>query len=275
MEFIVRKKKMKRKVRKKKRKKYANLNVKKLFFSHTIANTYIHITQYIHIHKHIYTNKHNISAFNTDGFDVTGKNVWIHDCVVWNQDDCVCIKDGSENMLIERVNASGLGLVIGSIGNSIVRNITFRDCYMHHTYKGIYLKFRGPGLIEDILYENIYMDAPEQWPIWIGPAQQADSVDICYADPCSLCWPDLPFAQCNMPTNASYIDVTLRNITIVNPVANTGVIMGSKTNPMQNVLFDGVVFKNPPANYYVCENVESGIATGGTYPIPNCFNSTN
>jgi len=66
--------------------------------------------------------------------------------------------------LIERVNASGLGLTIGSIGGSVVKNITFRDCYMHHTYKGIYLKFRDsetPGYIEDILYENILMDEPE------------------------------------------------------------------------------------------------------------------
>jgi len=26
----------------------------------------------------------DITAFNTDGFDVTGRNVWIHDCNVWN-----------------------------------------------------------------------------------------------------------------------------------------------------------------------------------------------
>ena len=45
----------------------------------------------------------DITAFNTDGFDVTGKNVWIHDCTVWNQDDCIAVKDGSENMLFERI----------------------------------------------------------------------------------------------------------------------------------------------------------------------------
>lgn len=78
---------------------------------------------------------------------------------------------------------------------------------MHHTYKGtqaptsgIYMKFRANGgVITDILYENITIQEPEQWAIWIGPAQQvvsqltaqADSADICYADPCSLCWPEL------------------------------------------------------------------------------------
>jgi polygalacturonase len=141
----------------------------------------------------------DLTAFNTDGFDVTGNNVWIHDCNIWNQDDCIAVKDGSQNMLFERINASGVGLTIGSIGGSTVRNITFRDCHMHHTFKGIYLKFREDtnGLIADVLYENIFMDTPEQWPIWIGPAQQADSSDLCAAHPCSLCWPTLPGAQCN------------------------------------------------------------------------------
>lgn len=45
----------------------------------------------------------------------------------------------------------------GSIA-STVRNITFRDAYMHHTSKGIYMKFRGGGLVTDVLYENIVMD---------------------------------------------------------------------------------------------------------------------
>ena len=27
----------------------------------------------------------DLTAFNTDGFDVSGKDIWIHDCEVWNQ----------------------------------------------------------------------------------------------------------------------------------------------------------------------------------------------
>lgn len=212
-----------------------------------------------------------ISAFNTDGFDITGKNVWIHDCRIWNQDDCIAVKDGSENMLFERIHASGLGLTIGSIGGSIVRNITFRDCYMHHTFKGIYAKFRGPGLIQNVLYENIVMYEPEQWAIWIGPAQQSDNVNVCLPHPCSLCWPLLPFAECNMPNNASFVDITLRNVTVVNPKQSPGVIFGSATNPMQNVVFDHVIVQNAPSDYYMCKNVVNGIAKSGTTPVPPCF----
>ncbi len=110
----------------------------------------------------------DMTAFNTDGFDVSGSNIWIHDCEIWNDDglyaspfsffyayalssfsDCIAVKgtngngkqsNCSENMVFERLNASGVGLTIGSIGPSTahtcVKNITFRDIYMHRTFVG-------------------------------------------------------------------------------------------------------------------------------------------
>ncbi|KAL3894170.1 MAG: hypothetical protein SGPRY_013879, partial [Prymnesium sp.] len=81
----------------------------------------------------------DLTAFNTDGFDVQGSHVWIHDCSIWNNDDCVSVKDNSSNMIFERLQASGMGLTIGSLGNGVVRNITFRNSTMHHTFKGIYV----------------------------------------------------------------------------------------------------------------------------------------
>ena len=218
----------------------------------------------------------DLSAFNTDGFDVTGNDVWIHDCNVWCQDDTIAVKDSSTNMVFERINASGIGLTIGSIGDSVVRNITFRDCYMHHTLKGIYMKFRGGnGLITDILYENIVMDEPEGTPIWIGPAQQTDSRDLCAAHPCSLCWPILDlFAKCNAQ-NSTYSNITLRNVTINNPKHSPGVLLATESFPMKNITFDNVVVNNPGSKpwgdmYYKCENVQ-GVARGGTWPAPPCF----
>lgn len=224
----------------------------------------------------------DLTAFNTDGFDVTGKNVWIHDCNVWNQDDCIAVKDNAENMIFERINASGVGLTIGSIGGTTVRNITFRDCHMHHTYKGIYMKFRDsdqPGVIEDILYENIVIDEPSQWAIWMGPAQQSDSRSLCAAHPCSICWPTLPGAQCNAPVSGSYRNITLRNVVVNNPKTSPGVLLGNSSNPMQNVVFDGVKINNPGQkpwgdSFYKCDAIE-GVAMGGTFPVPPCFKDAN
>lgn len=216
----------------------------------------------------------DLTAFNTDGFDVTGRNVWIHDCEVWNQDDCVCVKvcdsscwlaharpfvhanvsspadapmnpsqDDSRDMLFERIRASGLGLTIGSIGGSTVRNITFRDVVMPDTYKGIYLKFRGPGLVEDVLFENVTIERPEQWALWMGPAQQSDSSDLCAAHPCSICWPEFAWlgAACDPPAGGLYRNITLRDVSILEPRKHSpGVLYGSSESPMEDILFDNV-----------------------------------
>jgi len=233
---------------------------------------------------------HNIidmTAFNTDGFDVSGKNVWIHDCKVWDQDDCIAVKGTSENMLFERIEASGIGVTIGSIGCNEVNNITFRDIYMHHTWKGIYMKFRGcdevnKAKISNVLYENIYMDKPEQFSIWIGPAQQSDSSQLCAEHPCSICWPQfeelLPNkATCNGQSNSKYENITLRNITIYDPQFEygQGVILAADDTPMENIVFHDVKVVDSKgddfAKYRSCEGVASGIATGDTYPVPPCF----
>jgi hypothetical protein len=123
--------------------------------------------------------------------------------------------------------------------------------------------------------ENITMQKPSQWPIFIDPAQQAISANPCHAAPCSLCWPTVPFAQCNVP-QATFANITLRNIFINKPDGSPGVILGNETSPMENITFDGVVVREPGDSpwgddYYKCEHVRGGVATGNTWPVPPCF----
>jgi len=228
------------------------------------------------------------SAFNTDGIDIQGENVHIYDVYIWTQDDCIAVKGNSKNMLFERINASGEGLTIGSIGQEIVNNITFKDCYMENTNKGIYMKFNGAadidkddeGLISNIKYENITINNPSEYAIWIGPAQQADSRFICHANPCSLCWPMLsPWAKCNIPRYGIFKNISLRNINI--NYRNTtfinkkyvGVIMGSNINPIYNIEFYNVYVMDEKGRNeerkYICNNVK-GDFHGNTKPIPDC-----
>jgi Glycosyl hydrolases family 28 len=213
----------------------------------------------------------DMSALNTDGIDVSGQNVHVHDVDIWVQDDCIAVKDNnyppyiSSNMLFERVNCSGLGLVIGSIAGTQVSNITFRDAYLHKPFKGIYTKFREPsyhwkrnhtthnfrnhttyGSISNVLYENIVMEAPIQWPIWIGPAQQSDQEDPCFANPCSLCWPQDPFSECKVVPSSMYHNITLSNIQINNPGLSPGVILGGDGD---RPTIDTIVFHNVQVTY--------------------------
>lgn len=248
-------------------------NVNQLIIKHSsIINKRTNMSRHTLIDK---------SAFNTDGFDIQGENVHIHDCYIWTQDDCIAVKGNSKNMLFERITASGVGLTIGSIGTETVDNITFRDSYMPNTDKGIYIKFNGAannsdgGLITNILYENITIVNPSEYAIWIGPAQQADSRFICHANPCSLCWPTFsPWAKCNAPLYGNFSNITLTDIQIIYkdiawiPHKYIGVLMAPKTNPMKNVRFNNV--RSNLKKNYICQGV-NGTADANTFPIPDCF----
>ena len=233
------------------------------FYTLQLTNVqYVHIYDLSIVSRRLQDISHNLvdlSAFNTDGIDIAGHHVHVHDVDIWNQDDCIAVKDNlwepvqhrsSTNMTFERIHASGLGLTIGSIAGTTVRDIIFRDSYLYKTYKGIYLKFRQgehyyheddededdfqqqqrhSSLIENISYENITMESPLQWAIWIGPAQQTGglSSNICHASPCSLCWPMIPMQTCQAVSGSSYYrNITLRDITIRNPKGSPGVILG-------------------------------------------------
>lgn len=129
----------------------------------------------------------------------------------------------------------------------------------------------GSASISDILYENITINNPEQWAIWIGPAQQT-------GQPCSLLWPEVPGAECEMTAFQTWSNIKLKDITINNPFQSPGILLGNASNPMQNVIFENVVVNNPgyepwEDDYYLCENIE-GYATGTTTPVPPCFTVT-
>ena len=240
---------------------------------------------------------YQLAAYNTDGFDVGGRSseyVYMHDLEIWNQDDCIAVK-GGRHMLFERIRASGLGLVIGSIGvNSgkpvVVDNVIFENCYMEDTVKGIYFKFRtikeedwdkGAG-IKNVLVKDVIMDRPKT-PVWIGPAQQADSRRFWKADPVSLLWPT--FAKLGFRANPAmggkYENITLCNILINNPkpipTQGLGVILGHQKYQMENLCFDNVRVENVKDKcckkyskrlfYYMGSNPEHGIVVGNRYSI--------
>lgn len=82
--------------------------------------------------------------------------------------------------------------------------------------------------------------------IWIGPAQQSDSRRLCRPWPCSICWPLLPGAQCNVARGSFYENITLRNIRINQPSRSIGVLLGDEDTPIRNLSFDNVVVTNDP-----------------------------
>ena len=245
---------------------------------------------------------------NTDGIDISGVNAWVHDCIISNDDDSVAIKSSkasdfvgvdsnpstcSENIVIERMVMTGYGASVGAVApksalnRACVRNVTFRDIQMPHTGKGIYIKSNPgcdgsdgnssgkTGLIEDILYENVVIDRPSWWAIWIGPQQQHEPGSP-LGDLCSLAYPWS--AHCPVPACVTMRSIVLRNITITNPLMSPGVVLGNKTNPILGLEFHDVrvVGKSGEAPFdgeYLCENAIGATSTG-SFPSLVCSSTT-
>ena len=76
-----------------------------------------------------------------------------------------------------------------------------------------------------------------QFAVWIGPAQQY----IINSD-CSVLWPqleDIDYVKCIGAERSLYENITLRNITIVDPKFSygQGVIIGNPETPMKVDIF--------------------------------------
>merc|ERR1712241_1183925 len=133
---------------------------------------------------------------------------------------------------------------------------------MHHTFKGIYIKSqntrdtKATAELTNIVYEDVDMDGPTQVPIWIGPAQEADSYKAC-----SLAWPEVLFAPCPPPLETvQWTNITLRNIRVHSPKQSPGIIYGNPARPMEGVVFDNVVVTDPGRRpwgsaFYKCQGV--------------------
>jgi polygalacturonase len=101
------------------------------------------------------------NAPNTDAIDPgPGKNFWIHDCDIDTGDDCLVIKQGGSNILIEN-NAihHGHGISIGSETTLGVHDMLVRHCTFDGADNGLRIKsMRGAGgLVENIRYTDIQM----------------------------------------------------------------------------------------------------------------------
>jgi polygalacturonase len=218
---------------------------------------------------------------NTDGIDTSGSDIYIHDCIINNDDDSIAIKpcDGncvsascSQNMLIERVRLTGFGASIGSVPPSgalnCVKNITFRDIVMPKTGKGIYIKSNptcdvdglNHAVIQNITFENISIEEPSWWAIWIGPQQQHEP-GTPLGNKCSLEYPVIDW--CPTQSCVSFIDIVLRNVTISDPWLSPGVILGNSSNPMRGIVFDHV------------EVTHSANSTSGYWPFEGNYQCMN
>ncbi|KAG9524556.1 Rhamnogalacturonase A, partial [Aureobasidium melanogenum] len=92
-----------------------------------------------------------------DGIDVWSNNIWVHDVMVTNKDECVTVKSPSKNILVENVycNWSG-GCGMGSFGaDTNVSHVTYRNIYTWSSNQMFMLKSNGgSGTVSNVVLEN-------------------------------------------------------------------------------------------------------------------------
>ena len=157
-------------------------------------------------------------APNTGGFRLSGRRISVRHATVHNGDDCVPINpapDGlTEDVWVQNVScACGTnGAVVFNPGGGTVRNVTFVDMAVAHTYEGIGVKVAtnsGPGstpvqaVVEGVTFRNIAIQAPLNAAIYTDVFHQ--DVPTC----------GLP---ARMPPNTTGW-LTVRNITVRDVVA--------------------------------------------------------
>jgi hypothetical protein len=220
---------------------------------------------------------------------VSGKDVWVHNVTIINDDDSVCVKptgrglfsNCSENYLLEDLTLTGFGATIGSVpphaDGNCVRNITFRRVRMPGSGKGIYVKSNpscdsptSRATISDIVFEDFVIDNPRWWAIWIGPQQQHEPHEA-LGDKCALTYPINP--HCPTQGCVDFRNILLKNIVIISPWLSPGVLLGNSSNPMKGIVFDNVTVHNasafPFGPDYRCENVVG--CARNSFPVPSCL----
>lgn len=223
-----------------------------------------------------------IFPLNTDGIDVSGINVLIHDCDIENFDDAIAVKamhggykygNCSENFEIKDIKVSwGVGMTIGAVppvqSVNCVRNVTFKNVVFEHPFKAVYVKTNpsreGTGIIDNILYENLTINNPVWWSIYIGPQQQKQPDG---GGPGCLFY---PLSPCPTDPDVSITNLGLKDVTINNPVLLPGIIRCNKENPCKGFYFDNVNVKGWNSWWsYTCENIEGW--SRHSKPKPKCF----
>jgi rhamnogalacturonan hydrolase len=135
----------------------------------------------------------------TDGIDVNGENIYIHDIHVSNGDECVTTKNPSHNITVERVFCdTSCGTAIGSINEGTnITDITYRNIYYFETDGAGFIKagYGGTGILNNVLYDTLYIQ------------NSVYGIDI------NVDWLEAP-AGCVGPNNGTMqiTNITFRNI---------------------------------------------------------------
>jgi len=206
---------------------------------------------------------------------------------ITNFDDAIVAKPGKQNrlthctqdILVEDVDVVfGVGMSIGSVSpdvyHSCIKDFTARNIRFKYPFKAIYVKtnpentdLSESGEIRNIWYENITMDTPIWFGIYIGPQQMKEPNG---EGPGCMLYP----LEKDCPTDPliTISNITLKDIKSTGGVLPAGIIRCNETNPCTDFTFDNVDVRSGLWDSlgfgYITEYVE-GTVKNGVFPDPN------
>nr|AHG54223.1 polygalacturonase 17 [Lygus lineolaris] len=102
-----------------------------------------------------------VKGHNTDAFDVANSDgVFIKNCDVYNQDDCLAINSGRNIVFENNTCTGGHGISIGSVGNGAqVEKVLVKGCKVSQSTLGIRIKTKKDEscLLKDITFDDIVL----------------------------------------------------------------------------------------------------------------------
>lgn len=200
------------------------------------------------------TNPYFSSSKNLDCIDPAGKDIHIKDCHLVCGDDNVAVKGPSSNVLVEDCYfGTGHGASIGSITDTVVTNVTFRNIQMNGTDNGCRIKTKSGytgGSVSQIVFDKITMTNVKH-PIVIDGAYSAVGGKQAPGD------------------GAKISDVVFSNIK-ADTCRDKCNLLCASGNPCTGVVLDNIDLE--PKHNAVCTNVQGKI-TEPIFPptLETCF----
>ncbi|KIM55125.1 glycoside hydrolase family 28 protein [Scleroderma citrinum Foug A] len=118
------------------------------------------------------------AGHNTDGFDLNGDGFTIENCYIYNQDDCIAIKKGSNILLQGNYCSGGHGISIGSIttGN-VVSGVTISGNTITNSQQALRIKTdksATSGTVTDVVYKGNTADRISNFGVLISQSYPSD-----------------------------------------------------------------------------------------------------
>ncbi|KAJ6492844.1 pectin lyase-like protein [Mycena vitilis] len=186
----------------------------------------------------------------TDGFDMSGNNNYVHDVSVENGDECVTVKTPTNGFVAERITCKfTAGCNIGSFGDANtavdVQNVVYSDVTISNSDAGVMIKSYpdNVGTVKNITYNTFTLSAAA-YPIYISAFWAGNGVDT---------------------GKLSISDVTFNGFTGTGTPTRPAVLLDcNKATPCENIKFSGVSLSNTEANTY------TNACGSGVTGIPGC-----